>query len=268
MTNYQTLVNTLLATRGAGIPLPSEQPGLNLSQAYEVAHELHQQQVAQGKTLAGRKIGISNRAAWDKLGLEDVVWGYVFDDTVEWADGNEHTLPLADLSAPKLEPEIVFGLKEKLPVGTRDPVALLEAVDWFALGFEVVQCPYPDWQFTPADLVATFGFHGALVVGEKVNLEGQDLSRLAGSLVGTVATLYKGDEVVAEGGGSNVVDSPAVALGHIADLIAEDKNALPLGSGELITTGTLTAAPSLVAGESYRISVTGLGLPDLILHLQ
>lgn len=259
-------VTTLLETKGEGVALPSAQPGFDLAQGYEVAHGLYRAQSAGGKALAGRKIGISNRAAWDTLGLSDAVWGYVFEDTVNWAKNNEHTLSLAGLPQPKLEPEIVFGLKGALPTGTRDPVALLEAVSWMALGFEVVQCPYPNWKFKPADLVATFGFHGALVIGERVSLSGKSLSHLATNLAEAKATLYNGTEIVAEGGGTNVVDSPAVALGHIADLIANDKEAEPLSEGELITTGTLTAAPSLIAGESYRVSVTGLGLPDLILN--
>lgn len=263
----QEWVKTLLETKGKGVSRPSLQEGFDLARGYEVAHGLFGAQTEQGKTLAGRKIGISNRAAWDGLGLSDVVWGYVFESTVVWAEDNVHTLSLEGLPQPKLEPEIVFGLKDALPTGTRDPAELLKAVEWMALGFEVVQCPYPDWQFKPADLVATFGFHGALVIGDKVSLEGKSLSELAANLAKTSATLYKENEIVAEGGGTNVVDSPAVALGHIADLIANDSGAEPLAEGELITTGTLTAAPSLVTGETYRVKVTGLDLPDLALTL-
>ena len=261
------LTADLFKTRGQGMTLPSESYDLDLSQSYDVAHRLYHKQLEAGKTLAGRKIGISNRAAWASLGLDDVVWGYVYTDTVVWAEDNHAMLSLEGLSAPKLEPEIVFGLKADLPTGTRDPVELLEAVEWLALGFEVVQNPYPGWQFKPADLVATFGFHGALVVGSKVELEGQSLSRLAASLADTQATLYKNSEVVGEGGGQNVVASPAVALGHLADLIAEDEASEPLGKNELVTTGTLTAAPGIMAGESYRIAVTDLDLPDLTLEL-
>ena len=265
MANLQKLTRQLLETKGEGQTLPSANSDFGLAESYQVAHGLYKTQLEQGKKLVGRKIGISNRAAWDKLGLNDVVWGYVFDDTVFWTEDNRYTLPLEKFYAPKLEPEIVFGLKSELPTGTRDPLELLKAVEWLALGFEVVQNPYPDWQFQPADLVATFGFHAALVVGRKVRLEGQSLSRLAGTLAETVATLYKDDVVVAEGGGKNVVDSPAVALGHIADLIANDADAAPLQAGEFVTTGTLTNAPAVAAGETYRVEVTALDLPPLTL---
>ena len=265
MNSVSELIQILLKTEGVGQTLPSTDPDFDLTASYQVAHNLYQAQTEQGKTLVGRKIGISNRAAWDKLGLSDVVWGYVFDDTVFQAEDNRATLSAKTFHAPKLEPEIVFGLKSELPTGTRDPLELLKSVAWLALGFEIVQNPYPNWQFKPADLVATFGFHGALVVGQKVKLEGQSLSRLAGTLAETVATLYKDDVVVAEGGGANVVDSPAVALGHLADLIANDADAAPLKAGEFVTTGTLTGAPVVAAGETYRVEVTGLDVPPLTL---
>lgn len=255
------LVTELMQTGGAGMTRPSEQGDFSLATAYRVAHQLRSAQQAQGKTLAGRKIGISNRAAWAGLGLNDIVWGYLFDDTVFEAKDNDYTLSLNGMAQPKLEPEIVFGLKAALPTGTRDGAQLLKSVGWLALGFEVVQCPYSDWQFKPADLVATFGFHGALVIGEKQLVETPE--DLAAKLARTKATLYKNDTVMYEGGGGNVVDSPAAALGHLADLIASDTEATPLAAGELITTGTLTAAPAVTAGDSYRVSVTGLGLADL-----
>lgn len=265
MTNVSDLTRQLLKTRGEGQTLPSADPSFDLATSYRVAHNLYKAQLEQGKKLVGRKIGISNRAAWDQLGLTDVVWGYVFDDTVFQAEDNRYTLSLSGFHAPKLEPEIVFGVKPELPQSTRDPVELLKAVDWMALGFEVVQNPYPNWTFKPPDLVATFGFHGALVIGRKVTLANRSLSRLAGTLAETVATLHNNDVVVAEGGGSNVVESPAIALGHIADLIANDPEAAPLTAGEFITTGTLTSAPAVTAGESYRVEVTGLDLPPLTL---
>ena len=262
-----SLADTLLATGGKNMPLPSEQQGFDLDAGYAVAHSMNRKQQAAGKRLAGRKIGVSNRAAWDKLGLSDVVWGYMYEDTVHRTETSEATLSLAGLSAPRLEPEIVMGLKSPLPTGTRDPSELLKAVAWLALGFEVVQNPYPDWTFKPADLVATFGFHGALVIGPQIALKGQSLSRLAASLATTAATLYRGDTVLHEGSGTNVVDSPAAALGHLADLVAADGDAEPLSPGEVITTGTLTAAPDIAPGESYTAEVTGLNLPKLTLHL-
>lgn len=257
----EQLVERLQATRGVGQRRPSEE-GLSLGEAYRVAHRLARRQPAPP---VGRKVGLSNRASWQQLGLSDIVWGYLFAETVREAPDNSVELSLEGLAQPRLEPEIVFGLKAPLPSGTRDPVQLLASVAWLALGFEVVVCPYPNWQFAPADLVATFGFHGALIVGERRPLE--DPAAVAAQLAVAEARLYRNGELLLSGGGANVLGNPAVALGHLADLIAADREALPLAAGELITSGTLTAAPDIAPGERYRAEVRGLGLPPLMLQL-
>ena len=76
--------------------------------------------------------------------------------------------------APKIEPEIVFKLA-KTPASS-DPAAVLEATEWYALGFEIIDCVFPDWKFQPADFVAARGLHAALVVGEPVYVEPEDIA--------------------------------------------------------------------------------------------
>ena len=58
------------------------------------------------------------------------------------------------------------------------PVAVLEATEWIALGFEIIDCVFPDWKFQPADFVAARGLHAALVVGEPVYVEPDDIAQL------------------------------------------------------------------------------------------
>ena len=50
-------------------------------------------------------------------------------------------------------------------------MAVLEATEWIALGFEIIDCVFPDWKFQPADFVASRGLHAALIVGEPVYVE-------------------------------------------------------------------------------------------------
>src|SRR6185369_17505489 len=68
--------------------------------------------------------------------------------------------------SPKIEPEIVFKLRRPLAYGEGEAAAVLDAVEWLALGFEIIDCVFPDWKFQPADFVAAYGLHAALVVGE------------------------------------------------------------------------------------------------------
>ena len=57
----------------------------------------------------------------------------------------------------------MFGLKAA-PMPGMNEAALLDCIEWVALGYEVVQSIFPDWKFAAADTVAANGVHGALVM--------------------------------------------------------------------------------------------------------
>lgn len=265
--NLAALTQDLLNHRGVGMTPPSEQSdAFSFKDAYRVATRLMQHHAQQGAKLIGRKVGISNKAAWEKMGLDNVVWGYMLDDTVTLLPNNSSRLSLAGTSAPRIEPEIVFKLREPPPIDF-DPVELLRYVEWMGLGFEVVDCPYPDWKFKPVDLVATYGFHAALVVGELLEPDPLQLAELAYALSETQVTLYKNGEVAAEGSGKNVVDNPVLSLAHLAQAVLDQPDTPPLQAREIISTGTLTTAVRIEPGDVIEAEVSGLGLPRLRLEL-
>ncbi|HYA17522.1 MAG TPA: hypothetical protein VEF06_08660, partial [Bryobacteraceae bacterium] len=120
---------------------------LTLAEAYEVEAELQRLRIAEGRRVVGRKVGYANRAMWRVLKLETLVWASMYDDTVVLTDGHAEWAPRGH--SLKIEPEIVMKLKG--PVERHaDAAAVLEAAEWIALGFEIIDCPYPDWKFTPA----------------------------------------------------------------------------------------------------------------------
>ena len=120
--------------------LPSAN-GFDLSAAYAMEMEIAKLRAEEGHVTVGRKVGFANKAMWRILTLETVVWAHMFEDTVVHADQGVADFAVAHLRAPKIEPEIVMKV--------RDPNAGLAGVEWVALGFEIVDCPYPDWKFTP-----------------------------------------------------------------------------------------------------------------------
>jgi 2-keto-4-pentenoate hydratase len=72
--------------------------------------------------------------------------------------------------------------------------------------------------------------------------------------------------VIDRGVGSNVLGSPALALAHLAKLLAEQPQAPKLAAGEIVTTGTITDAWPVKAGEVWCSDYGALGLDGLILR--
>ena len=108
---------------------------------------------------------------------------------------------------------------------------MLTSVEWLSLGYEIVDCPFPEWKFQPADLVAAFGFHAGLVVGAPTMVTSANAASLAAQLGEFKLKLFKNDTFVEEGGGKNVLRNPALCLGELAAAIRRSPWAEPLRAG-------------------------------------
>ena len=163
---------------------------------------------------------------------------------------------------PRIEPEVVFGLAGPIPASD-DAVELLSGVEWMAAGFEIVQCHFPGWRFAAADSTASFGLHGALVVGAPVAVTDENRSSVAAALASFDLTLSRGGTLVDRGTGGNVLGSPALALGFLAHTVAAQPQFSAPAAGEVITTGTLTNAHAVAPGERWESDYGALGIEGL-----
>jgi 2-oxo-3-hexenedioate decarboxylase len=263
--DVDTIAERMLRVLDSGAtcePVSDEVPGLSVGDAYAVLAAIGRHRVDSGWRRVGRKIGFTNRAIWEIYGVDRAFWADVWDGTVISGAGGVTSVELATFAQPRIEPEVVFGLRGPVPV-TDDPAGVLAAIDWMAPAFEVVRCPYPGWRFGIADCIAAAGFHGALVVGTPMRIEDLNRDTLAATLASFEATLSCNGELIDSGVGANVLDSPAVALGHLARVISEQPGAPDLAAGELVTTGTITNAHPVLAGERWRSDYGALGLEQL-----
>jgi 2-keto-4-pentenoate hydratase len=235
-------------------------PAFGVTEAYAVAAALHHSRRARGERVAGRKIGFTNRTIWPLYGVHEPIWGHAYDTTVVYAQGGRAEIPVGPLPEPRIEPEIVLHFASAPPT-TRDEAAILACVDWIAHGFEIVVCPFRDWKFKLADTVAANGLHGALVVGQPVPVA--DLPDCVRKLREFRLTLLKDGKPHAEGTGANVLDSPLLAFAHFAGVLARLPQFAPVGAGEVVTTGTLTDAYPVKAGERWSTRLAGIELPGL-----
>lgn len=269
-TDVENLAHELLSAYETGqmlpAPLSSRYPRFDLDQAYAVEAELKRLREAGGHKAVGRKVGYANKAMWRMLKLETLVWAHMYDDTVQQSIGNSATLTLAHPRSLKIEPEIVFCLKHPITSEGIDATAALQAVDWLAIGFEIIDCPFPGWQFQPSDFVASFGLHAALVIGERKPVHADHVATLADELSRFKVRMLKNGEFVEEGTGKNSLRSPSLCLAELGSAILR-RSASPLSAGEIISSGTLTAGHPTEKGDVWTVEVEGLPLSGLTLHI-
>jgi 2-keto-4-pentenoate hydratase len=247
-------------------PISASEPAFDVAAAYAVLDEIERRRCAQGWQPAGRKIGFTNRTIWARYGVYQPMWAHAWRHTVQYAPAGRATRSIDGLVQPRIEPEVVFRLRAPVPV-TDDAEAILRCVEWIAAGFEIVQSHFPDWKFTAADCTAAFGLHGALVVGTPLAVTDLNRAAIAAALPAFALELRHGGTLVDTGVGANVLGSPALALAHLARVLATQPWAPPLAAGEVITTGTVTDAWPVAPGQTWTSDYGALGVAGLTLTL-
>lgn len=247
---------------GHVLPFSTRYPAFSLNDAYRVAALANNMRVAEGYKPLGRKIGFTNRRMWDEYGVCAPNWGYVYDHTMH---DLAVPLSLAPYTEPKIEPEIIFGFAVA-PSPSMDEAALLSSTAWVAHGFEIVQSIFPDWKFKAADTVAADAMHAALLVGPHCS----DIGSRAGVWLDTLASfeieIYCEGQLMDRGHASNVLGGPLSAVRHLVQLLSCDPSNPPLAAGAIVSTGTLTRALPVKAGETWTTKFKGIGLEGISLR--
>ena len=242
-------------------PFSSRISSFNLDYAYRVTAAVRQMRETRGEMPMGRKIGFTNRTIWAEYNVYEPIWGYVYNRTVHNLSEIGDAFSLVGLAAPRIEPEIVFKLAVA-PAPGIDERTLLAGVDWVAHGFEIVQSIFPGWQFSAPDTVAAFGLHGALLIGPRHSIatHAEDWRRTLSTFE---VDLKRDGTVLDHGRATNLLGGPVSALRHLIDILARDQVNPPLAAGEIVTTGTLTHALPVSAGETWTTELTGVGLDGI-----
>jgi 2-oxo-3-hexenedioate decarboxylase len=243
-------------------PISESSPGFGAGDAYAVLERLAAVRTARGWVPAGRKIGFTNRTIWEHYGVEQPMWAHVWSNTVQVADDEPCSVMLGGFVQPRIEPEVVFRLRADVGP-TERPDDLIDAVEWIAPGFEIVQCHFPDWRFSLADCTADFVLHARLVVGAPVLVNGTNAHAICAALPTFELALSRNGSEVARGVGANVLDGPLHALAHLTRVLAHQRQFSPLRAGEIITTRTITDAHPVQPGEVWESDYGELGLQGL-----
>lgn len=250
-TDAKTIADAL--TFAEQIPPPSSgDDQLSLDKAYSIARRVRQ---ILGKEKVGRKVGFTNRAIWPVYGVDRPIWGEIHAEGLVPTD---QPVNLARYAEPRIEPEIVLGLGHA-PTAEMSYEELADCVEWVAPGFEIVQSIYPGWKFSVEDSIAAQGLHGCLVIGDKIAATRDVLAGLAD----VPLTLFKDSTTIESGKGENALGGPIAVLTHLVSLLSDDD---ALEVGELVSTGTLTDAWPVSAGENWSAHYGGVMNSTLSIH--
>lgn len=229
--------------------LTERHPGITNDEAYQVQLAGMRLRLEEGHVIVGKKIGLTSKAMQTALGVFEPDYGYITDRMMA-LEGDP--LSLSELIAPKVEAEIAFVLKEDL-VGPGITVAkVLQATAGIMPALEIIDTRIKDWKIKIQDTIADGASIGKVIVsGRLVPVDEFDMR-----FMGLV--LEKNGETVATAAGAAVLGHPANAVAWLANKLAA--YGITLKAGEIIMSGSLTAACPVAAGDSVRASFDRLGV--------
>ena len=216
--------------------------------AYAVAQHNISLDVAAGRRVSGRKIGLTGVAIQRQLGVTQPDYGALFADMCI-ADGL--TIPASRLMQPRAEAEIAFVLEHDLDKGEHCVVDVIGATAYLLGAIEVVASRVVDWDITIVDTIADNASCGLYVVGSRpVSLASVNVRDIS-------MTLTVNDEVATTGQGSACMGNPLHAVVWLADVMC--RAGTPLRAGDCLMTGSLGSMVPISPGDRVVTDMGPLG---------
>lgn len=230
--------------------LTDRYPGITVEDAYKIQLRVVELKKAGGLHVIGKKIGLTNKAIRDQIGVQEPDYGIITSEGL-LTDGG--TLELDRFIAPRIESEITFILGEDLTLDMLPvkPWDIINATRGIAASLEIVDSRIKDWKIRIQDTVADSASYAAVVLSNRiVPLDGLDLRVLG-------MTAYRNGEVVQTGSSGNVMGNPINSVTWLANMLLSF--GVELKAGEIILSGSFTPVFNISRGDSVNVVFDHLG---------
>jgi len=233
-------------------PLTERFPELDVEGAYAIQQVNLGRRIAEGRVVAGHKIGLTSEPMQTLLGVDEPDFGYILDDMVLTTGS---AVPCGRFCAPRVEPEIAFLLREPLRGPGVTAAEVRAATKAVAVALEVVDSRIADWKLTLPDTVADNASSGAVVLGQWHPFDSRT------DLAAARASLSLNGVEIDTGVGAAVMGDPAEAVAWLANALA------PFGTeiltDQFVMSGSFTSAAFVHAGYHAATTISGLGTVSL-----
>lgn len=231
-----------------------EHRGMTIEDGYAIQSEWVKLETADGRSVKGRKIGLTSRAMQQASQITEPDYAPLMDDMF-FATGGD--IPVDRFIAPRVEVELAFVLRKPLQGPGVTLFDVLEATDYVTPALEIIDARIEQFdRDTRAprkvfDTIADFAANAGIVVGGRpVRPDAVDL-RWVGAL------LYKNAVIEETGIAAAVLDHPASGVAWLANKIAPYGESL--ASGDIILGGSFTRPTNVARGDVLHADYGPLG---------
>lgn len=223
-------------------------PDATVEDSYAIQGVWRDSQVAAGRRLVGRKIGLTSRAMQQATGITEPDYGVMFDDTV-YPSGAQ--IPFDEFSNVRIEVELAFVLKTPLegPDCTLDDA--LAAIDYAVPALEVLNSHIELEGRTIVDTISDNAAYGAMVLGD-VHMRPDEID-----LRWVPGVLSKNGQIEETGVAAGVLGHPATGVAWLANKFHQ--HGARLEAGEIILAGSFTRPMWVERGDEVLCDYREMG---------
>jgi 2-keto-4-pentenoate hydratase len=204
--------------------------------------------IAAGRRISGRKIGVTSKAVQAQIGVDQPDFGTLFVD-MEFGDGVD--VPVSRLLQPRAEAEVALVLAHDLDRGEHSFADIIRATAFALASIEIVDSRIEGWDISIVDTIADNASCGLYVLGGRpVPLDRVDLRTI-------VMSMAINDVEVSSGIGSACLGHPLHAARWLANTMCARNT--PLRAGDVVMTGALGPMKPIVAGDTITATFGDLG---------
>jgi 2-oxo-hept-3-ene-1,7-dioate hydratase len=232
----------------------AEHRAMTIEDGYAIQSEWVKMEMADGRTIQGRKIGLTSRAMQQASQITEPDFAPLMDDMF-FAAGSD--IPFERFIAPRVEVELAFVLRAPLRGPGVTIFDVLRATDYVTPALEIIDARIEQFdRDTRAprkvfDTIADFAANAGIVVGGRpVKPDAVDL-RWVGAL------LYKNAVIEESGLAAAVLNHPAAGIAWLANKIAPYGE--ELRAGDLVLGGSFTRPTVAARGDVLHADYGPLG---------
>ena len=234
-------------------PVSLDFPDMEIADSYAIQDAWMSMKLAEGRTVRGRKIGLTSRVMQQAMHIDEPDYGTLLDDMF-YEDGAE--IEAAQFTDPRVEVELAFVLKRPL-AGRVTLFEVLDATDYVIPAIEIIAArsfrvdPETGRPRTVLDTIADNAASAGVVTGgRRVRPAEVDLRRVA-------ALLYKNGVIEESGVAAAVLGHPANGIAWLAGKFAP--HGVALEPGQIILAGSFTRPVVVEAGDTFNADYGELG---------
>ncbi len=232
----------------------AQHPDMTIEDGYAIQSEWVRMEIADGRSIKGRKIGLTSRAMQQASQITEPDYAPLMDDMF-FVSGSD--IPFERFISPRVEVELAFVLGAPLKGPGVTIFDVLRATDYVTPALEIIDARIEQFDRDTRvprkvfDTIADFAANAGIVVGGRpVKPDAVDLRWVA-------AMLYKNAVIEETGVAAAVLNHPATGVAWLANKIA--RYGEDLKAGDIILGGSFTRPTNVVRGDVLHADYGSLG---------